>query len=147
MNERGPKQPAKGKESLTAEHRENPYVDYYENEYVPPEIHQDSPEVIAEKISQFETLITVYGQTYDLAALSTINGFSSSRKEREASFREEAKNALVPINKIVNYLRTQKSLPAEDFAVLKARFSVLTKAVGRVKGDEARPGFDIVLHD
>lgn len=111
-----------------------------------PEIVQESAEACAEKIKEFEGLVADFEQTHDLEALTRVTEFASL-EERRSSFRQLAVEALVPIYKLLDHLKTQNAVSRETFRALQIRYRILDRAVGTGIQDVTGKKFDIIIHN
>jgi hypothetical protein len=115
-------------------------------EYPVLEVLQESPDVCAERIVEFEAMLTGFEQTYDLEALRAITQFASL-EERRSSIRQPAREALTPLMAMLNNLEKQEAVSRELFRALQIRYRVLDRAVGTGISDPSGKIFDIIIHD
>lgn len=119
----------------------------YRAENPESEIIQETVEQCAEKIAEFEALLARFEQRHNLEALRAITGFGS-KEQRINSTHQPALNDLTPIVELIEHFRKQQpTFPKDAYEELRAKYRLLDRAVGTVRGDLSGQVFELVVHD
>lgn len=89
------------------------------------------------EIAEFEGLIESFKSSYSLEELNAVTHLTpeNARSNRR---REDAKQDLIPIVKLMNTLRQETDIADEKYGELKAKYLVLSKAVGIINNGKVR---------
>ncbi len=103
-----------------------------ESELVPENLRESGPE-----IAELEQLIDKFESIHSLEALQAVTDLTPAEAPQHP-LREPARLDLAPINALLNTLKRETDITLEKHEELKARYLILSQAVGFVNNNKVR---------
>ena len=106
------------------------------------EIEESKPEIVElrysdKEIKEFESLVESFESNYSLGELQAVTDLTPQEAPGNRR-REDAKKDLIPIVKLMNALKEETDISEEKYEELKAKYLILSRAVGIINNDKVR---------